>query len=141
MFRYMAAFLASALPGALIQALIVAAWPKPGMGIFAHPLSMFVAACLAIYGLEIVFGGPALLLLRRARRHDLRSYALIGLAAILTPVLIALLWASAVTPMSPYVWAYNLIYSSVSGLLAGSVFWCIVRPDRRTSLRTLEAIF
>jgi uncharacterized membrane protein len=140
MFRFAAAFLASALPGALIQAIIVAAWPKPGKGIFAHPASMFVAACLAIYVFEILFGAPALLLLRRAGRGDLRSHALAGLGAILIPVLLALVWSSRVTRMSLYVWLYDLTYSSVAGLLAGMVFWCIARPDRR-SLRKLEAIF
>jgi hypothetical protein len=140
MFRFVAAFLASAVPGALIQAIVTAAWPRPGTGTFAHPLSIFVAVCLAIYAFEIVFGTPALLLLRRAGRRDLRSHALAGLCAILIPVLLALVWSSLVTRVSLYVWLYNLTYSSAAGLLAGTVFWCITRPDRR-SLRKLAAIF
>lgn len=141
MLRYAAAFLASAVPGAAIQAVVVALWPKPGMGIFAHPASMFVAVCLIIYAFEAVFGGPALLLLRRHERIDPKAYALAGLGTIMVPVLLTLVWATTVAPVSLYAYLYNLLYFSVTGLLAGTVFWCIARPDRRAPLRDLEAIF
>jgi hypothetical protein len=131
MLRNLLAFLAAPLPGASIQSAAVALWPKPGMGVFAHPLSMFVAICLLIYAFGIVLGVPAFLLLRRRNLSSLRAHALAGLGVAAAPVGLALLWSVARGSVSLYAVAYNLLYFGLAGLLAGATFWAISRPDRR----------
>jgi ABC-type spermidine/putrescine transport system permease subunit II len=135
MLRTLPAFLAAPVPGALIQSAVVALWPKPGLGIFDHPLSMFVAICLLVYAAGLVLGVPAAIMLRRRERVGLRAHALAGTGVVLGPVLLALLWALSRESLTPYVAAYSLGYFGLTGLLAGIAFWAIARPDRRFAAR------
>ena len=78
MFRPLIAFLLAPFPAAFFQAIIVAGWPKEGMGVFEHPVSMFAAICLLFYMFGLVLGLPLLLLLRKrlqstSRPEGLRS--------------------------------------------------------------------
>ena len=130
MSRTLLAFLAAPVPGALLQSVAVALWPKPGMGVFERPLSMFVAICLLVYAAGLVLGVPAIVLLRRRGLVDLRAYALAGAGVILIPVLLALAWTIWRGSLTLWAVAYNLGYFGLTGLLAGAVFWAIVRPDR-----------
>lgn len=135
MLRTMLAFLAAPVPGALIQSAAVALRPKPGMGVFDHPLSMFVAICLFVYAAGLALGLPAGMVLQRRELTGLRAHALAGTGVVLTPVLLALLWTIWRGSVSLYVAAYNLGYFGLTGLLAGAVFWAIARPDRRAAAR------
>lgn len=130
MLRTILTFLAAPVPGALIQSAVVALWPKPGMGVFHHPMSMFVAICLFVYAFALIFGVPAGILLHRRGYVGLRAYALAGTGVVLTPVFLALLWTIWRGSVSLSVAAYNLGYFGLTGLLAGAIFWAIVRPDR-----------
>ena len=134
MLRNFLGFFLSPFPGALIASIVVALSPKPGMGIFAHPASMFAFICMLFYAFEIVLGLPTVIALRRRRVFSLRAYALAGLAVTLIPVAVALFWSGAHGSRLLYVVAYDLAYFSVSGLLAGTVFWAITRPGHDPQL-------
>ena len=136
MVRTLLAFLAAPVPGALIQSAVVALWPKPGLGVFERPLSMFVAIALFVYAAGLVLGVPAAIMLRRRGLTGLRDHALAGAGVMLTPIVLALLWTLWRSSTTPYAIAYSLGYFGLTGLLAGAVFWAIARPDRRAAART-----
>lgn len=79
MIRATMAFFLAPFPGALLQSIVVAIWPKDGQGVFEHPASMFVAMCILFYGVALVLGTPALILMRRRNHRKLRDYVLLGL--------------------------------------------------------------
>jgi ABC-type thiamin/hydroxymethylpyrimidine transport system permease subunit len=131
--RIILAFLVSPLPAAFIQSLVVAIWPKPGMGIFEHPASMFIAVCLLFYGFGLVLGVPLLLTVGKRRSPTLRGYALAGMGIVLTPVLVALVWVAARAQASAWSITYNIAFFAIGGLLAGALFWLVARPDRKAA--------
>jgi uncharacterized membrane protein len=67
MLRTAFAFVLSAWPAALIESVLIAISPSAHQGVFAHPLSTFVAMCLIFYLFEIFLGIPAVILLRRKK--------------------------------------------------------------------------
>ncbi|HEX4737217.1 MAG TPA: hypothetical protein VH331_06625 [Allosphingosinicella sp.] len=139
--RNLTAFLLSVVPGALLESIAVALWPKRGAGIFANPFSMFVAMCLLLYLLELIFGSPALLLLGKNGYSSLKAFTMAGLAAVAVPVLALLLLIVARGRITGYAFAYNLIFFAVAGCLAGATFWLVARPDRHAHLKGLRTIF
>ncbi|TFI57975.1 hypothetical protein E2493_12325 [Sphingomonas parva] len=130
MLRAMSACLAAPFPIALVQALVVANWPKDGMGVFEHPSSMFLAMYVLVYVFALVIGVPLFLVARRPRPVTVRFYALLGAAALLTPITLSLVWTALQVPLSPFVIGYNLLLFGFGGLAAGALFWRILRPDR-----------
>ena len=125
MLRSSAAFVASPFPAALFQSIVVALWPKEGMGVFENPPSMFVAVCIYFYFFGLLIGVPALLLMRRRKPMDLLAYAMIGLLVALLPVCAALGLLLIRDRASAYVVVYNLLFFGLGGMAAGSVFWLI----------------
>ena len=133
--RIIVAFLVAPFPAALVQALVVGFWPKPGQGVFENPASMFVAICLFFYAFEIVLGLPLALLLRRRFSPSLRLYAVVGSAAAAAPVAIMLGLTAVRGELALYGAVYTLALFGLGGLTAGAVFWQIARPDRRRGER------
>src|SRR4051812_33822901 len=89
MLRTIMGFLLFPFPAALLRALMVWRWPSPVGGIFAHSASMFVAMYLIAFLLELVFGVPVFLLMRRKRREGLLDYAAAGVAVLAVPFALA----------------------------------------------------
>lgn len=130
--RKVFAFLVSPFPGALIQSVVVAVWPKKeGYGVFAHPESMFVFMCLLVYVFGLVLGVPAAIFLARRKLVNLRSYVVAGIGVILTPIVIVVSLGVVRQSVTAYAALYNLAYFCLSGACAGALFWSISRPDRR----------
>lgn len=121
--RILLAFLVAPFPAAFIQSVVVALWPKEGMGVFEHPLSMFVAICLLFYLIEIVLALPLYLAVRKRGPHTMISYAVSGTVLALLPIIIALGVSVASGELSTYAVAYNLAFFALGGSLAGVVFW------------------
>ena len=128
--RYALAWLVSPFPGAFLQAMVVAFWPKPGQGVFEHPGSMFAAICILIWALELVFGLPLLLLLRRRGLASWRAYAMTGTISVAAPLAPVILWTFARGSVSLYALVYDLAFLALAGFLAGAAFWTLTRPDR-----------
>ena len=134
--RTILAFLLAPFPAALIQSIMVALWPKEGMGVFENPASMFVAICIYFYFFGLVLGIPATILLGKRGSRGLRHYAVAGLIVALVPVTIALSVAVIDGGSSAYIVVYNLIFFGLGGLMAGSLFWRISRPDQHPPMGT-----
>ncbi|WP_176597981.1 hypothetical protein [Sphingobium sp. 15-1] len=130
MFRPLIAFLLAPFPAAFFQAIIVAIWPKEGMGVFQHPASMFAAICLLFYIFGFLLGLPLLLLSRRRFQSTLRGYAWGGAVAISLPIVIALAVVASRGQLSVYVALYNLIFFIIGGAVAGTLFRYIKDPLR-----------
>jgi energy-converting hydrogenase Eha subunit A len=130
MLRIALAFVMAPIPAALIQSIIVALYPKDGMGVFEHPASMFVAICILFYTFGIALGIPAVFVMRKRGLRGLRPYALVGVITVLTPILIALAWTAIKGQISVYTAAYNILFFAFGGLIAGWLFWLITRPDQ-----------
>lgn len=139
MFRSALAFLVSPFPAALVQSIVVASWPKKGMGVFENPPSMFVAVCIYFYFFGLLIGAPASMVMRRRKPVDLRAYAIIGLIVGLLPVCAALGWMIIRTGASTYVVAYNLLFFGLGGMAAGLCFWMIVRRSRQKAPEQAKA--
>ena len=122
------AFLIAPLPAAFIQSLVVALWPKEGMGVFEHPLSMFVAICLLFYLIELVLALPVYLAMRKRGPRGLLAYAVAGSVLTVFPIMLALGVSVARGGLSVYAVAYNLAFFAIGGFLAGAVFWRLTRP-------------
>jgi hypothetical protein len=142
MLRNLAGFLLAPVPAALVQSILIAA--RPGKGLMAHPVSVFLAICLLIYAFEAVLGVPAVLYLRKRKRIGLGAYAVAGLIVVLVPVLLWLGWAISGAPRpigatALYGILYAGLYFGLSGLLTGSVFWLISRPGRGS--KRLDQVF
>jgi hypothetical protein len=142
MLRVALAFVVAPFPAAFLQSLVVALWPKPGMGVFEHPASMFVAVCIFFYFFGLILGVPVAIFLRKKGYHTVRAYALTGLAVILTPILAPLGVTVARGGVTFYAAGYNLAFFALGGLMAGALFWLVSRPDRRNSrARQLPGVF
>ncbi len=139
--RNIFAFLVAPFPAALFQAIAVAIWPKPGMGVFERPASMFVAICLLFYVFGLFLGVPLFLALGKRRPRTLRFHALTGMAVALAPIIAVLAWNVAQGP-ALFAWAiiYDTIYFAMGGLLAGATFWLVARPDRKTKAAERDAL-
>ena len=131
MLRTALAIVASPFPAAIFQSIVVALWPKEGMGVFEHPVSMFVAIYIYYYIFGLIIGIPARLLIGMRRPVGLRPYALAGLLVGLLPAGAALGWTISQGQASTYVVAYNLAFFGLGGLAAGSLFWLILRGRAR----------
>jgi hypothetical protein len=130
MLRSAWAFLTAPFPAALFQSIVVALWPKEGMGVFQNPPSMFVAVCIYYYLSGLLIGVPAGLIMRKRNTLSLRAYATAGLVVGLLPVGAAVGWTIIQGGASAYVSAYNLLFFSLGGLAAGSTYWLIARRSR-----------
>lgn len=128
--RRLLAFLVAPYPAALIQSLVVAAWPKPGKGVFEHPASMFVAICLLFYFFGLILGIPLHFAALKRRSPTLGAYCLAGMAIVLVPVLLALGWTAAKGQVSAWILTYNIAFFAIGGLLAGALFWRVARPGQ-----------
>jgi hypothetical protein len=132
MIRVALAFVVAPFPAALIQSIVVAIWPKPRMGVFEHPVSMFVAICLLFYAIEIVLALPLYLAVRKRGHQSVGAYAITGATITLLPVLIGLGITGAMGGLSAYAISYNLVYFALGGLMAGVVFWRLATPLAQT---------
>lgn len=132
--RVALAFLVAPFPAAFIQSVVVALWPKEGMGVFEHPLSMFVAICLLFYLVEIVLALPLYLAVRKRGPRSMVAYAVTGTLLALLPIVIALGLAVARGGLSAYAVSYNLAFFAFGGYLAGVVFWRLTIARAETSL-------
>jgi len=130
MLRSAWAFLAAPFPAALFQSIVVALWPKEGMGVFENPYSMFVAVCIYYYLFGLLIGFPAWLIMRKRGAMVLRAYAITGLVVGLLPVGAALGWTIIQGSVSAYIITYNLLFFGLGGLAAGSTYWLIARRGR-----------
>jgi hypothetical protein len=133
MLRTIFAFLLAPFPAALLHSILVAVWPRPGLGIYQHSASMFVFICLFHYALGLVFGVPLYLALRKRRSQRLWAYALVGTLLVLMPMGIFIAWAAAYQPLpiSPLAVGYSLLRFGIGAVLTGACFWFVLRPDRR----------
>lgn len=125
------AFLITPFPAALFQSIVVALWPKPGMGVFENPASMFVLICLYGYIFGALLGLPAAIWLRRRGVLNLKAYALAGSAVWLAPIMTGLGLYFLQGGLSLYVAIYNLTFVGIGGTVAGILYWRLSRPDRR----------
>lgn len=132
--RVALAFLVAPFPAAFIQSIVVALWPKPGMGVFEHPMSMFVVICLLFYFFEIVLALPLYLAVRKRGPKTFGAYAIAGTVLTLLPISVALGVTVARGGVSAYAVTYNLIFFAVGGLLAGAVFWRLTTPRTETPI-------
>ena len=130
--RVALAFLAP-FPAAFIQSVVVALWPKESMGVFEHPLSMFVAICLFFYLVEIVLALPLYLAVRKRRPQTMVPYAVVGTVLVLLPIMVAFGAPVARGGLSAYAVSYNLAFFGLGGFLAGVVFWRLTTPRAQTS--------
>ena len=131
--RVALAFLIAPFPAAFIQSVVVALWPKEGMGVFEHPATMFVAICLLFYLVEIVLALPLYLALRKRGPRTMVTYAVTGMVLVLLPISIPLGVAVARGGLSTYAVSYNLAFFALGGFLAGMVFWRLTTPRAQTS--------
>ena len=131
--RVLTAFLVAPFPAAAIQSVVVAIWPKPGMGVFEHPASMFVAICLLFYLVEVVLALPLYLATRRRDPQSMVGYGLTGMALVLIPIVLALAAAGAGSGLSAYALIFNLAFFALGGFLAGVVFWRFTASRARTA--------
>jgi uncharacterized membrane protein len=97
---------------------------------------MFVSICLLFYFLGVVIGIPLFLMMRRRDANDLRAHALAGLATAMAPAFFVLARSISHRPVGVRFLVTDLLYFGVSGLLAGSLFWLIARPDRRAKRKS-----
>jgi hypothetical protein len=121
MARKLGGFLIAPFPAALFQAIIVKLWPKPGQGVFEHPSAMFVVICLFYYLVGLLFGLPLMIIARRKGWRGAGAHGAIGLIATTLPIVVGL--AAMRSPASAYVVAYNLLFFSIGGFVAGLVLW------------------
>lgn len=126
-------FLLAPFPVAFLQSVVVALWPKKGMGVFEHPLSMFVALCLLFYLFEVFLALPLYLALRNRGPHSMIAYAVTGTMLTLLPIIAALGVTVARGGLSAYAASYNLALFALGGFLAGAVFWRVITPRAQTS--------
>lgn len=134
--RALVGFLIAPLPTALFQSLIVALHPKDGLGIYQHPLSMFVAIALYFYSLGMLVGVPILLFTRKRGNHTLGRYAWATALIMLLPVTVAMVaWTLKGHP-SLYAVAYIMALFGFGGAFAGSLFWWIARRNRQVEATT-----
>ena len=122
------AFLVAPFPVALFQSIVVALWPKEGMGVFENPPSMFVAVCIYFYFFGVLLGLPAWLILRRRTAFGPWAFAMTGLAVGLLPIGATLAWMVSQEGFTAYVLIYNLLLFGLGGLAAGWMYWRISRP-------------
>lgn len=120
--RRVGAFLVAPFPVAFFQSVVVALWPKEGMGVFENPPSMFAAMCIYFYSFGLLLGIPAWLILRRRKASGSQAFAIAGLIAGLLPIGLALGWTTIQEGSTAYVAAYNLLLFGVGGLVAGWTF-------------------
>lgn len=131
--RIALAFLLAPFPAALIQSIVVAVWPKPGMGVFQHPLSMFITICLLFYLVEIALGVPLHLAVGRRGSRTMLSYGVAGTLLVLLPVSVGLAIAVFRGQLSAYIVGYDVLYFAVGGFMAGIVFWRVTMPRQQAS--------
>ena len=132
MLRSIMAYIVAPFPAALFQALVVALWPKPGLGVFANPSSMFVAICLLFWGLGLL-GVPIAWVLRRRNLLDLRHFAALGAVTMLLPIATLEIATFLRGALTLYAATYNLLFFGLGGWTAGALFWRLTRPDRRSA--------
>ena len=134
MLRNIYAFILAPFPAAWLEAIEVAIWPRPGQGVFEHPASMFVTICLSFYGFGLVFGIPSLLWLRRQSPGSLRAYAFAGALAALIGIGLLAGWVVANGQAFTLGAVFGMLKFALLGLLTGTVYWLIARPDRRAAI-------
>jgi len=139
MLKKLGAFLLAPTPAALFQALVIAVWPKPGQGVFEHPLSMFVVVCLYFWFFALLLGLPAWAIIRKRRGVTFRTFVLIGFFVGLVPISVPLAVLIDRGQASAYLIAYNVLLFAIGGMAAGAVFWSIALRHRR--VETLKATF
>jgi len=131
--RVTVAFLLAPLPAAFIQSVVVAVWPKKGMGVFEHPASMFVAMCLLFYVFELVLALPLYLAVRKRPRRGILSYGVAGAVIILLPIVVGLVVVGMRGQLSAYELIYNLVLFGLGGFLAGALFWRLTMAGVHTA--------
>jgi hypothetical protein len=139
MLRFIVACFVAPFPAAMIQALVVMIHPRPGRGVFEHPASMFVAACLLLYILGAAIGVPAFLVLRRSGPLSFRTHVFAGALAVLIPAGVLCAWGVALRRIALPQAAASLFWYGLLGLLTGAIFWVVARPDRRAASGTSRA--
>jgi hypothetical protein len=131
--RIVLGFLVAPFPAAIIQSVVVAMWPKEGMGVFEHPLSMFVAMCLLFYLIELVLGLPLYFAVRKRLPRKMSTYALAGALMVLLPIIAGLVASFTRGELSSYAVAYNLAFFALGGFLAGALFWLVAIREKRVA--------
>lgn len=130
--RGIIAFLTAPIPAAIVQAVVVAIWPKPERGgVFEHPSSMFLVLCLIFYVLQALLGVPLAAVIGRQRRPTPTSYALGGIA-ITSPILLIVGWTFIQQNLSTYQAIYNVMYFTAAGASIGMIAWFFRRPGHNS---------
>ena len=124
------AFIVAPFPVALIQAVVVALWPKAGKGVFEHPSSMFIAMALYFYIFGLLLGVPAWLIVRK-RSTSVKAFIFIGSLVALVPVGAALAMMIMRGQASAYVVSYIFALFSLGGMAAGALFWALASRNKR----------
>ena len=140
MLRNIFAFLLAPFPAAALLAALMAIAPQHDRNIFEHPASMFVATCLFVYALSLLVAVPASLLFRNRGVFSLRAHAFAGAATALAGIGLVTLWdfiqGRSFLSGAAAIGAVALV---LLGLLCGTAFWLIARPDRRAAMGTGRA--
>jgi hypothetical protein len=139
MLRSLWGFVLAPFPIAFVQAIVVGLWPKPGMGVFEHPASMFVALCLYFYISGILIGIPTATLGRKHIAGGLRGYALLGLIVGLAPAGAAIVYLILQGQATAYTSTYNVLLFGLGGVIAGATYWFVAA--RKGRVDGLEATF
>jgi hypothetical protein len=137
--RKIGGFLVAPFPAALFQSIVVALWPKPGRGVFEHPLSMFAVICLYFWLFSLLLGLPACAIVRKHRSLTFGTLVLTGLFVGLVPICVPLAVLVARSQVSAYLVAYNVLLFALGGMTAGALFWFIAISKSR--LETLKITF
>ena len=139
MLRNILAFLLAPFPAALIMAGIVVVRPRPGRGLFEHPVFMFLTVCVALYAIGLLFAVPIYVVLRRRGTSSLPSHAFTGGAIALAACGPLAAWGFAFGHIPARIIAPAILLYTFLGLLTGTTFWLIARPDRRPARRQQRA--
>jgi len=131
--RVALAFFLAPFPAAIFQSVVVGLWPKEGVGVFEHPLSMFVAICLLFYLIEIFLALPIYLVARKRGPQPMIRYGVAGTLLAVLPIAIAIGTSSAKDGLSAYAIVYNLGFFALGGFMAGLVFWRLATPGSQAS--------
>jgi len=94
-----------------------------------HPLAIFVLVCGCLYVLQAVVGVPAYLLLGRAKRHRIWTYALLGFAGAAVPFL-AYGSMRDLGSVGAGRAAYVICFVGLLGGISAAIFWLMARPDK-----------
>lgn len=95
--------------------------------------------CGVFYLLQLVVGVPAYLIFRRAKKHRLWVYALVGFCATAVPLFSWTLYKCGPSGCDAVDAAWYCPNFGLLSALAATIFWLMARPDRVTKGIVLPA--